>query len=313
MANILLTNNCNQKCPYCFAIGKIQNGKLDSLDELSFENLKIILNFLEKSRENKVRLMGGEPTLHSKFKEFIDYILSQGFAVHLFTNGLFSSSVADFLVKKESVLKYSFNINHPSAYSKKQWETITDNLQRITSFRNSVLGVVIWQEDFNLNYVLDLISIYFFKDLVLRLANPIIGKENIFIPENRYPALVSNLVREIKKFKGKNIPIDFGCGLVSKMFTKKIIQTLKNNRASDIKEWGCDGNTGRFDIVPDLSVFRCFPLSNWHRKTLTDFNSTEEVESYFVRIMQDYQSHNSNTDFLRNGPCFAFLLNKKLK
>jgi hypothetical protein len=91
------------------------------------------------------------------------------------------------------------------------------------------------------------------------------------------------------------------------------MQILKDNGVSEIKKWGCDGNSGRFDITPDLSVFRCFPLSNWQKKSLTDFSNTKEIENYFDRLMEDYQSHNSNTDFIHQGPCFAYLLSKNVK
>lgn len=314
MANILLTNICNQKCPYCFAAGvlKRKNNVRGSTShkEMSFGGLKKVLDFLETSGEKIARFMGGEPTLHSEFEKFINYTLSRNFNVHIFTNGLFSSKIGDFLAEKGQEIKYSFNINPPDTYSKKHWETITANLQKITAFRNSVLGVVIWQKDFNLNYVLDLVGNCFFKDLVLRLANPIIGKENIFIPKDRYSVLVSNLVKEIKKFEGRKIPIDFGCGLSKKMFSKEQLQVLKERRVVG-RGWGCDGNTGRFDIGIDLSVFRCFPLSNWKKKKLADFRNVKEVEEYFGQLMEKYQSGNSDIDFIHQGPCFSYLVSKK--
>lgn len=112
MPNILLTNIYNRNCIYCFAKQEMKDAKnRGRKEELSFKNLKIILDFLERSSEKTVRLMGGEPTLHPQFKEFIDYILSRGFRVHIFTDGLFPPKITDFLAKKGGLIKYSFNID----------------------------------------------------------------------------------------------------------------------------------------------------------------------------------------------------------
>ena len=74
-------------------------------------------------------------------------------------------------------------------------------------------------------------------------------------------------------------------------------------------KWGCEGNSGRFDISTELSVFHCFPLFKWKEKKLTDFNNTKEIEDYFLEIMKKYQLRHSNNDFIRKGPCFSHILN----
>jgi len=305
MANILLTNTCNQKCPYCFARNEFKKEKA----EISFKDFQFVLDFLKDSNEKVIRLMGGEPTLHSQFKKVVDYVISQDLKVHIFTNGLFSNKIANFLAEKKQSIKYSFNINPENFYSKKKWDLINANLKLITPFKNSLIGSVIWQKSFNIDYLIDLANKYPIKVIILRIANPIVGAKNKYVSFNQYKILAKNIIQQIKKSNENKIRIGFGCGFSKKMFSTKQLQILKNYNIVNLN-WGCDGNSGRFDIGTDLSVFRCFPLSNWQRRKLTDFRNSKEIESYLTQLMQKYQSHNSDIDFIHQGPCFSYLLSQ---
>jgi len=279
--------------------------------ELLFKNLKIILDFLKKSNEKTARLMGGEPTLHSRFARFINYILSRGFKAHIFTNGLFPTKITEFLAKKGSLIKYSFNIDPQEIYSSRSRTRIFKNLKILTPFGNCLIGRVIWKADFNIDYLLDLADKYSIKIIMLRLANPVVGENNKYISSERYPVLAKNIIREVQKARKRKIKIGFGCGFPKNMFSDKQLKLLKNYNILNFKR-GCDANSGRFDIAPDLSVFRCFPLLEWKKKKLSDFKNAEEAENYFAKLMWRYQLSNSRFDFIRQGPCFAYLIKNNL-
>lgn len=279
--------------------------------ELSFGDLKIILDFLEKSGEKTARLMGGEPALHSRFKELVDYILSRGFSVHIFTNGLFPQKITNFLANKGKLIKYSFNIDSRETYSFRDWNQISKNLKILSQFGRCLIGKVIWQEDFDIDYLLNLAKKYSIKVIMLRIANPIMGGENKYVSPGQYLTLAKSIIREVKKANKQKVKIGFGCGFSQKMFAKNQLAILKKYNVANLK-WGCDGNSGRFDIDTALSIFRCFPLSGWKRKKLPDFKNTKEAENYFAKIMLRYQSRNSHIDFIRQGPCFACLLKNNL-
>jgi len=305
MPNILLTNKCNQSCLYCFA----QKEKESGPKEMSLADFKVVLSFLSENRDNKVRLMGGEPTLHSKFKKIINFALRKGFSTQIFTNGIFSPVILDFLDKKKGKIKYSFNLNFPQEYSGSQWKLILNNLKTLSQYNNCLIGKVIWKKDFNIDYLLELSDKYKIKVIMLRFANPIAKRKNKFINQRDYSILARNIVCQIKKSDKIKARIGFGCGFSKNMFNKNQIKLLKEYNVANL-EWGCDGNSGRFDIGTDLSVFRCFPLSNWDRKNLSDFKSEKEIESYFKRLMLKHQTLKSSKDYIHQGPCFSFLLNK---
>lgn len=65
MANIMLTDTCNLKRPYCFANEFVNIDK----NEISEQNFKKAVNFiLQDGSCDAIGLIGGEPILHSRFQ-----------------------------------------------------------------------------------------------------------------------------------------------------------------------------------------------------------------------------------------------------
>lgn len=269
-------------------------------------DFEAVLDFLRKSGDNKVRLMGGEPTLHSQFQKIVNFALADGFSVQIFTNGIFSPDTLSFLDRKKGKIKYSFNLNPPEDYSAPRRRIVLNNLKVLSQHGNCLIGRVIWQKDFNLDYLLDLAEKFSVKVIMLRLANPIISRKNKFVSVKDYLVLAKNIIREIKKVDKNKVRIGFGCGLAMGMFNEKQKRVLKGC-GIELK-WGCDGNSGRFDIGVDLSVYRCFPLANWDEKKLSDFGSAKEIEDYFENLMLKHQSFQLNKGYIHHGPCFLHLL-----
>ncbi|MCL2227567.1 MAG: radical SAM protein, partial [Oscillospiraceae bacterium] len=66
MANIMVTEACNLRCPYCFAEEFVNH----SPKEMSVEDFRIALNFaLSDPDDKQVGIIGGEPLLYSHIEE----------------------------------------------------------------------------------------------------------------------------------------------------------------------------------------------------------------------------------------------------
>ena len=65
MANIMLTDSCNLRCPYCFANEFVGGGK-NEISEEAFE--KAARFILGDGKQSFVGLIGGEPLTHPKLK-----------------------------------------------------------------------------------------------------------------------------------------------------------------------------------------------------------------------------------------------------
>lgn len=87
MANIVINNYCNTKCPYCY----IDNLKDWKVKTMSIEDYCTLLSWLADSQEDDIRISGGEPTLHPQFdnilKETDKYCRNVGASCLLYTNG----------------------------------------------------------------------------------------------------------------------------------------------------------------------------------------------------------------------------------
>ena len=287
MPNVLITNRCNQNCSYCFA----QKEMKKKTEEMPFSSFERVLDFLKQSGDENLRLLGGEPTLHFRFKDIIKLAFDRKFSIQIFTNGLFGEDILDFLISRGCQIRYSFNMNSKEKYSSQNYKQLLKNLEKISVFKNVLVGVVIYDNNFNLDYLLKIIKKYQIKSIALRVANP-----TFLVSGN-------TLIKEIKKIS-KGFGVGFGCGLSKKLFNEKQRDVLKEVGVFN-SNYGCGANSGKFDIGVDLSVFRCFPLACWKNKNLFDFKNTKEIEQYFSSKMKDYQSKNLKENFIQQGPCFA--------
>ena len=60
--NIFITNHCPRKCSFCFARSRIGlSTEQETADIMTRENVRQVMDFLERSEEYQLRLLGGEP------------------------------------------------------------------------------------------------------------------------------------------------------------------------------------------------------------------------------------------------------------
>ena len=66
---LIITSRCNFNCPYCR--GTDINGKKG---DMSFEDIKKVIDFWASEKIQNIRLSGGEPTIHPDILEIVKYI-----------------------------------------------------------------------------------------------------------------------------------------------------------------------------------------------------------------------------------------------
>ena len=85
--SIVITNFCNQNCSFCFA----RNEMAEALKkEMSLDQFKLVLDKSQKAKIHVIYLLGGEPTLHSKFPQLLDIASKKILFIKIFTNGIFT-------------------------------------------------------------------------------------------------------------------------------------------------------------------------------------------------------------------------------
>jgi organic radical activating enzyme len=79
---VFITNRCNLRCDGCFYMSGLSN------NEMSFTEYTDLINkSLLNDRIQKVVLMGGEPTLHTRFIDILSFNMQCGLKTTVYTNG----------------------------------------------------------------------------------------------------------------------------------------------------------------------------------------------------------------------------------
>ena len=125
MPNIAITNRCNLHCPYCFANDFINQQQ----NEITLEQLKNILKFLERTPPTRIGIIGGEPTIHpniqqilSEVKTFANYY---GCTIAIFTNGINLNPILNDI---DNITEVLINVNEPARIGEQNWYKIEQNI-----------------------------------------------------------------------------------------------------------------------------------------------------------------------------------------
>lgn len=91
--NLIINQKCNRKCSFCFA---------DMSTKQSDMSLELFESLVKQNPDMHVRIMGGEPTLHPLFLQFLDVTFSYNKIPVIFSNFLFSEEILEGLKSRLS-------------------------------------------------------------------------------------------------------------------------------------------------------------------------------------------------------------------
>lgn len=275
MANLVLTTECQRKCPYCFAKDD-QNKKLS----FSWDSFVKAIDFISTGSKI-INLLGGEPTLHPEFMRMLKYLISNDFTVQVFTNGMLSDDILTKLVNfinentlEKDQLYFAVNINAKKHRSKEETLKQSKFLNSINSL--AYPSFTIYEKDTNLLFLVDLVNKYNLDPTIkLGLAMPVINGSNTFLPLKNYRNVAENIMNLSDNSNGITITLD--CGFPLCMFTLDEIYKLNENKENDFM-FLCGQP---LDIHPDLNVTNCYPLSKLHKINIDKFETFDELNNYF--------------------------------
>lgn len=148
LANIDVTNRCNQQCPICFANAGVQG----YLYEPSFDEIKEMMLVLRNEKPypcSVLQFSGGEPTVREDLPELIRLAKNLGFEqVQIATNGVRLASSVDYVRKlKEAGLNtvyLQFDGLSPEIYVKTRgYNALPKKLKAIENCREAKLNSVV--------------------------------------------------------------------------------------------------------------------------------------------------------------------------
>lgn len=276
--NILLTTTCNRKCAYCFAAQKLSSDLRMNYKFMPLDNVKKVINFLQKSEVKDIGIIGGEPTLHPKFISVIKLILHAGMKIRLFTNGLIPFKHIEFLSSVNTVdCDILINIHAFKSYSRSEKLNL---ICALSSLKNKVsLGFNIYEKNFSTSFMLPIIEKYNLKKIIrISQAHKLLGFSNCYLPLSARRFVAKRIVDFAKECDRKDIALNFDCGFSLCNFTATELGMLRL--------YGADTNmccNPVVDVNPDLTVFRCFATSKIWNKKLDDFNNLNQINNYYQK------------------------------
>jgi len=277
MPNILLTNSCNRQCPYCFALAQVKLGVCRADWEMSESELETVLSYLHFGRD-AVSLLGGEPTLHSRFAEIVAQVTARRFPIKIFTNGTTARLRSISASACHDDLSLILNLNEPSSYSRNAWNEIEENARHFGSRLS--LSFNVYRPDFTWDHLRDVIlRRNLSRKIRIGLAQPIHGLGNSYLKEEAVPVACARLVDMAVDLARDGISLGLDCGFRGCAFSNRQRGVLLECGAQP--QFDC---SPVLDIGPDLIVWRCFPFSATPGVRLLDFRSLQEVSDHFDRV-----------------------------
>lgn len=282
MPNLLLTNVCNRNCAYCFALAQIEVGTARRDWEINQEELDIILDYLDP-RWDMVSLLGGEPTMHSRFGELAGYIADKGFGLKVFTNGC-TEHLLELLDIDNVQVMIILNYNDPESYTPDELDIIKTNFKAFG--KQLSLSFNVFQPIFNWEFLRRaILDMNLSHTIRLGVAQPIVGMSNEYLRGKGLRQAYKNIVAMAESLADDGISLGFDCGFQACMFTEQERGVLAECGTRFLFQ--CQPV---LDIGMNLNIWRCFPFSVLKGCNLRDFESLEDVRRYFNNIWSAEQA-----------------------
>lgn len=320
--NLLITNYCNQSCPFCFASREMSSPTLDK--EMSMGDYKkLIIKLKRGGLTGGIKLLGGEPTLHSKLFEMLDIAGLNKLFIQIFTNGVIGKERMEKLSSYGKKIGYTFNVMTPGFQMNEKLRTeVTKNMARLGEKSEITLSITLdpyfKSASFYSTVHTEILRVV--SDIRIGLSNPVAGARNWY-KFSQFPQMGTVLVDFMKRartkgFKGK---FHMNCGFTRCMFTTSQYEYIKQE--FPFIGWSCFGKESSMDIAVDMSAFHCFPLSEHQRVDLKSI-SYMEANRKLIKERMLLWSQMKKEVCLKcpffgyggdkcPGPCLAFQINER--
>ena len=310
MPNLMLTNWCNYKCPYCFGMDRMVPRVPQAA--MSDETFLGILDWLARTHYDKpIHLMGGEPTLHPKFEWIVDTLLERDYPITIFSN--LATEKAPEYAEKLGVLPISWvvNVNPPYKWNAAQRERIETALSYLGE--NAAITFNIMPDEPDSLWAIDLIKRFKLRrNIKVGFVLPTITQVNYALDDNEYTVVAEKTMQLARDAARERITLAYECGVPTCAFT--------DAQLGELWKLGSKMNSGccsRLDITPLGEVIYCLPLATVLSRHYTGFANYEGAKDWFEAKFQPYRQLGrrlecATCNMMRPDKCHGACLAKNL-
>lgn len=143
---IEITNCCNLKCDFC-----IKNSR--KIEFLEFEKFKVLLDRIKEYTDYLYLHVLGEPLLHPKFNEMVDYA-SKYFKINITTNGYLINNIKTNKIRQLNISLHSYDKKNNISLV----QYLNNIFDKIDSLPNTYISLRMWVKNKYNSKMLDYID-----------------------------------------------------------------------------------------------------------------------------------------------------------
>ncbi len=298
MANIMLNNGCNLKCPYCFA-SQITAEEKFNITEAEFNK---IVAYLIKSAQKIIGIIGGEPLIHPDFDKlmlgFIKQVEGTPVKGLVFTNGICLDKHIKILSNEK--LAILINVNSEEDIGKAAYDKVVRNIEEAVfeygmNNQKLTLGLNVYKPDQDILPFFDLVKRMGQYQCRVSISVPQDRSENVFDYFRRFLPKVKEMLTLANNY---GIGLNFDCNLIPVCLLDEELHGLfvKNESMGKSRRYvsttQCSACVPVMDILPDGTVARCFALSDKSNQNIYDYSELRELAAFF-KLKIDYEIMNN--------------------
>ncbi|MFH1415450.1 MAG: radical SAM protein [Elusimicrobiota bacterium] len=288
---ICLTYRCNLACHSCYAEGL----QKEMPQEISPADMSRVLTWAGTQGWDKIRLLGGEPTVHPEFSRMLEMCFEEGFEVTMSTNNLYDQELLDVL---DNPLLYDISVNYSiiNELDETRKKIFRENLSGLSKrripFGFSHIITAAEEDDSCREIFLDASRFrpkYIRVSLELPAVSGETAAEDIFIGKN---ILFSKLDKMISMSSMMFIPFFIYRPLPQCLFSDEEWKKIKGKfpkicfARCPITYASEDGFYTLLTINPDLTVFPC-PSVFLKGPEIFSFNNRKEIEMFYKKKLAE--------------------------
>ncbi len=336
MPNIMITDVCNLHCLYCFANEFVNH----DANEISMESFHSALDFIVKDGICKtVGLIGGEPTLHSQFREILRAIIDDERVegATLYTNGIcVKECIFELSHRKFHIL---INCNSPADIGDAAYKKMRDNIAFMVNemyMRDRItLGINVYSDSMDFEYFIALLKDFGFKKARVSITVPNTDTKRCMNATTYFLTMKSAMKRLFSSLLENGIMPYYDCNkmpscCISDEDIKEVVQGVNIDEMLSSPQLRAGEDVAIntpvvhcapvIDILQDLSAVRCFGLSDVTKVHISDFRNIAELRNYYMGSIDcfahatSYSSKCADCRHRKNlecyGGCLAFKISE---
>ena len=281
MANQIITNCCNADCAFCFAADSRRRMLKSGSSRMDETEVRSWLDFTMKAGISELRLLGGEPTIHPNFADFVKVGREAGCSILVFSNGVMPDASREALAALDpEVCTVVVNMN--AAIREGDAARRRDTLEMLGP--RVIPGMTLTSPDFHFHAAVAAIEAFGLrKSIRIGISNPTWRGTNSALHPKRYRAIGRALFEKSFMTAKYGISLEADCGFVRCMFGNDFEQLTANGFKYISR---C---TPVLDLCTGGKILPCFGLSNLLSADRDDFTDAGAAYEWFTEKLKPWR------------------------